>query len=167
MRTCYSDTFQSTVADDVERRDDWHLSCCSSVEGMGIVIETVLSAMEGLGYPERDVFGTRLALEEAICNSIKHAHQFDSTKIVKVRYRILPNQFLVEVEDEGPGFDPSQVPDPTAPANLDRPSGRGLLLMHYYASWVRYNRRGNCVRFCICPSEPISSDSQPICPIDS
>jgi serine/threonine-protein kinase RsbW len=55
---------------------------------------------------------------------------------------------LVEVEDEGPGFDPGQVPDPTAPENWDKPSGRGLLLMRHFTTWMRYHGRGNRVTLC-------------------
>jgi serine/threonine-protein kinase RsbW len=110
--------------------------------------------MAGQGYSAKDVFGVRLALEEAVVNSIKHGHQYDPTKQAEVRYRVNHEHVLVEVEDQGPGFDPSQVPDPTAPENLERSSGRGLFLMHRYATWVRYNQKGNCVTLCKRPSVP-------------
>ena len=51
-------------------------------------------------------------------------------------------------EDEGPGFDPHQVPDPLAPENLEKSSGRGLLLMRTYMTWIRYNECGNQVTLC-------------------
>ena len=87
------------------------------------------------------------------------AYQSDNpTKIVEIRYCIRADKVLVEVEDQGAGFDPALVPDATASLNWERPSGRGLLLMRYYASWVRHNREGNCVTFCIYPSEPLSTD---------
>ena len=54
----------------------------------------------------------------------------------------------LEVKDEGKGFDPQRVPDPLAPVNLERPGGRGVLLMRHYMTWVRYNRRGNRVMLC-------------------
>ena len=55
---------------------------------------------------------------------------------------------MIEVEDEGRGFDPSHVPDPTLPENLERPNGRGLLLMRRSMTWVRYTGRGNRVTLC-------------------
>jgi serine/threonine-protein kinase RsbW len=110
--------------------------------------------MAGLGFPDKDVFGVRLALEEALVNSVKHGHRNDPTRRVSLRYKVVPDCALVEVEDEGPGFDPRQVPDPTDPDNLERPSGRGLLLMRAYTSWVRHNDRGNCVTLCKYPSAP-------------
>jgi len=60
-------------------------------------------------------------------------------------YRPLPGRFEVAVTDEGPGFDPTDVPDCTAPENLERPSGRGLMLMRHYMTQVDYNDRGNGV----------------------
>ena len=66
--------------------------------------------------------------------------------------RSMRRSATVEVEDEGEGFDRSSVPDPLAPENLERSSGRGLLLMRHYLTWMGYNARGNCVRLCKCRS---------------
>jgi serine/threonine-protein kinase RsbW len=105
-------------------------------------IEQLLQAGQ---VPDRDVFCIKLALEEALVNAIKHGNQFDRTKKVYVSYRLLADRFEVAVSDDGPGFDPSDVPDPTAVENLERPCGRGLMLMRHYMSEVAYNPRGNGV----------------------
>jgi len=110
--------------------------------------DVVLAALAREGYPERDLFAIRLSLEEAIINGIKHGNGYDPAKWVQVTYRITPEQFVAEVEDQGPGFDPHDVPDPLDPENLERASGRGLLLMRMYMTWVRYNDRGNGVTLC-------------------
>jgi len=154
MRTSRKDFVSTMLADDLEQQEDWRLKCLSSIQEVSKVLESVVATMTGLGYPPKDIFRTRLALEEAICNAIKHGHQHDPTKVVEVRYCIRADHLLVEVEDRGPGFDPSQVPDATAAENLQRPCGRGLLLMRHYAAWVRHNRTGNCVTFCVRSSEP-------------
>ena len=96
-------------------------------------------------YGERDIFGIRLALEEALINAIKHGNQMDRARKVHIAYRLEPGHFEVHVTDEGSGFDPCDVPDPCAPENLERPCGRGLMLMRHYMSEVRYNDRGNAV----------------------
>jgi serine/threonine-protein kinase RsbW len=67
---------------------------------------------------------------------------------VQVRCHLTPESVLVEVEDEGDGFNPESVPDPRDPENLERPSGRGLLLMRHYLTEVRYHGRGNRVTLC-------------------
>jgi serine/threonine-protein kinase RsbW len=95
---------------------------------------------------ERDVFGVKLALEEALVNAIKHGNQMDRAKKVHVAYRLAPGHFEVHITDEGAGFDPCDVPDPCAPENLERPCGRGLMLMRHYMNEVAFNARGNSVR---------------------
>lgn len=94
---------------------------------------------------ERDLFSIKLALEEALVNAIKHGNQLDPTKSVQIEYTILPNRFEIHITDEGDGFDPEDVPDPTAIENLDRPCGRGLMLMRYYMNDVQFNDTGNRV----------------------
>jgi serine/threonine-protein kinase RsbW len=108
-------------------------------------VAAVTAAMPAWGYSERDVFAVRLALEEAVVNGLKHGNAGDPAKEVRVRYRVTAEEVVAEVVDEGPGFDPDQVPDPRALENLERPGGRGLLLMRHYVTEVRYNDRGNAV----------------------
>jgi len=94
---------------------------------------------------DQEVFSVRLALEEALVNAIKHGNQLDRTKKVFISYRFLPDRLEVQITDEGTGFDPDDVPDPTAVENLERPCGRGLMLMRHYMTEVAYNPRGNSV----------------------
>jgi serine/threonine-protein kinase RsbW len=96
-------------------------------------------------FEEHDVFSIKLALEEALVNAIKHGNQADRTKQVHVRYHVNAERFDIHIRDEGPGFDPEEVPDPLAVENLERPSGRGLLLMRHYMSEVTFHPPGNQV----------------------
>jgi serine/threonine-protein kinase RsbW len=109
------------------------------------LLDEVAATLAALGYPARDCGGVRLALEEAIVNGLRHGNGGDPTKRVRVGYRAGPNTVLAVVEDEGRGFDPDRVPDPTLPENLERPGGRGLLLMRHYMTWVCFSGRGNRV----------------------
>jgi serine/threonine-protein kinase RsbW len=95
---------------------------------------------------EKDIFGVRLALEEALVNAIKHGNQLDRSKKVTVVSRVEGERFEIHITDEGTGFDPGDVPDPTAVENIERPCGRGLMLMRHYMSEVGFNGRGNSVR---------------------
>src|SRR5947209_18251338 len=97
-------------------------------------------------YGEHDIFGIKLALEEALINAIKHGNQMDRTKKVQVAYRIRAERFDVVITDEGSGFNPADVPDPTAIENLERPCGRGLMLMRHYMTEVAFLGRGNIVQ---------------------
>jgi serine/threonine-protein kinase RsbW len=94
---------------------------------------------------DRDIFCIKLAMEEALINAIKHGNQMDRGKKVRISYRVLPDRFECRISDEGQGFDPNDVPDPTAVENLERPCGRGLMLMRHYMNDVVYNPVGNVV----------------------
>jgi len=94
---------------------------------------------------EHDVFSVKLALEEALVNAIKHGNQMDRTKKVHIVYQLHADRFEIRISDDGTGFDPCDVPDPTAFENLERPCGRGLMLMRHYMTEVAFNDRGNGV----------------------
>src|SRR6516225_8829349 len=101
------------------------------------VLGTVTAAaMAAVGFSEKEALRLRLALEEAIVNAHKHGHEGDWAKPITLRYHVNENGVVAEIEDQGVGFDPAHVPDPLAPENLERPSGRGLLLMRAYMSQV-------------------------------
>src|SRR5262245_27679665 len=103
----------------------WRRESVRSTAEMGRVIDDVAAAMDAAGYPARDVFAVRLALDEALANAVKHGHMGDASRPVRVRYRVGGGRTLAEVKDQGSGFDPAGVPDPTTEENLERPSGRG------------------------------------------
>jgi serine/threonine-protein kinase RsbW len=94
---------------------------------------------------EHDIFSIKLALEEALVNAIKHGNQMDRSKKVRIAYQLHSDRFDVQISDDGCGFDPGDVPDPTAFENLERPCGRGLMLMRHYMTAVAFNDRGNGV----------------------
>lgn len=134
----------------------WHHHRITTTEEAFPLIDELSTAMADDGYGDKDIFGMRLILEEAIVNAIKHGNRYDPNRHVQVRWSIAPGRVLAEVEDEGAGFDPFEVPDPTDAENLERPCGRGLLLIRSYATWVRYNDRGNRVTVCKMPSQAAS-----------
>ena len=107
--------------------------------------EQIMLAIESREFGPRSVFGMRLALEEAIINAIKHGNKRDPKKSVEIVWKVRPEHAFVSVEDEGPGFDPGDVPDPTDLENLDKPSGRGIMLMQQFLTRVEYCGRGNRV----------------------
>jgi serine/threonine-protein kinase RsbW len=107
--------------------------------------EAVLEAIARCGYGEHDRFAIQLALEEAMANAIRHGNAGDPAKRVVVEFRIDDECACISVEDEGGGFQPEAVPDPTLDENLCKPYGRGVMLMRVYMSEVRYNVAGNRV----------------------
>jgi serine/threonine-protein kinase RsbW len=112
---------------------------------MGAFLTEMSVALACLGYSPREINGVRLALEEAIVNGLRHGNGGDASKYVRARYRADADEVVTDVEDQGPGFDPVAVDDPTLTKNLDKPSGRGLLLMRHYMTSVLFSGRGNRV----------------------
>jgi serine/threonine-protein kinase RsbW len=108
--------------------------------------ELILAEVFTCGYCETAAFAIKLALEEAMTNAVRHGNCSDPTKRVHVHYRVTPERTEIVIRDEGCGFQPELVPDPTAPENIDRPSGRGIMLMRAYLDEVEYTDGGKVVR---------------------
>ncbi len=94
------------------------------------------------GFCEEAVFAIKLALEEAMTNAVKHGNGNDATKKITVRYAVDDERIEITVSDEGQGFAPEDVPDPTSNDRLTLPSGRGIMLMRAYMDDVEYRRNG-------------------------
>jgi serine/threonine-protein kinase RsbW len=109
------------------------------------VQEEIEQALLASAYTEHDVFAIKLALEEALVNAIKHGNQMDPDKQVFIAYKVTTERFEIRITDQGTGFNPEDVPDPTAIENLERPCGRGLLLMRGFMTEVEYHGKGNSV----------------------
>lgn len=110
------------------------------------VASEILVEVERSGYRDCSAFAIRLALEEGLNNAIRHGNGYDPDKSVEITYDVNPRRVTIAITDEGPGFKPGRVPDPTADENLQKPSGRGIMLIRAYMDEVGYNERGNQLR---------------------
>lgn len=109
------------------------------------LLDELLARLGEFRWSDDEVFGVHLAVEEALMNAIKHGNRLDATKHVHVVSELSEKAFRIQITDEGPGFNPENVPDPTLDENLELPSGRGLMLMRTFMSKVEYNASGNQV----------------------
>lgn len=141
-RTTYRKTRPAAPRDDIgEAR------VCSTTEAQATV-ERIVGTMAQRGYNEQEMLAVRLALDEAIANAIQHGNRSQTDKHVRIDFDVSDHRVLLQVEDEGDGFEPESLPDPTSPANRETPRGRGVYLMRHFMTWVRYNSLGNCVTMC-------------------
>lgn len=83
--------------------------------------------------------GLLLSVTEATTNAIIHANKGDINKKVQISVSVENGKLIIKIKDEGVGFDPESVPDPTIPENLLKDSGRGLYLMKIYMDDLKYN----------------------------
>jgi serine/threonine-protein kinase RsbW len=117
----------------------------SDIEGVHIIeklIETICSTYK----LSEDHYGNILvAVTEAVNNAIYHGNKADPAKKVHVGFKTSPTTISFSVRDEGPGFDFKNLPDPTDPANIEKPSGRGIFLMKHLADDVEFSDDGTSV----------------------
>lgn len=126
--------------------DELTLSLPSDVTMIQAAVELVARHLESrLADPGLVRFKLRVALTEAINNAILLGNHEDAAKDVSVRVRFGLRAMHVEVTDQGDGFDPLCVPDPTLPENLTLPFGRGLFLIRRLMDEVRFNDKGNSI----------------------
>jgi len=118
----------------------------SLLEYVGPAVELIAgSCTSGILSPRRVSFNLRTALAEALTNAIAYGNQQDPGRVVQVRVELTSAAVRVYVVDEGAGFDPSLVPDPTLPENVDREEGRGLFVLRHLVDQVDFNDKGNAV----------------------
>ena len=109
------------------------------------IVSEMLAHLESDNWSENDLFGIHLAVEEALVNAIKHGNQMDPEKQIEIKISSSLELVRIEIADQGEGFVPEDVPDPTAQENLELPCGRGIMLMRSFMSHVEYNDVGNRV----------------------
>jgi serine/threonine-protein kinase RsbW len=111
------------------------------------LIDKILGLAESKGFGTSSLFAIRLAIEEGITNAFEHGHEgLDPSTPVHIEYAVSHNDIQIAIEDQGPGFSPDALPDPTLIENLSKPSGRGVMLMQAYMSEVHFNKAGNRVK---------------------
>ncbi len=110
------------------------------------VQKRILDDVTRLGFNPQSHFAIKLALEEALINAIKHGNRLDPRKKVRIEAKVSPQQFEITIEDEGPGFKRDSVPDPTLEENIEKCSGRGILLMEAYMNSVKWSNGGRRVK---------------------
>ena len=110
------------------------------------VSSSILKSLESHKIDEETFFDIRLCVEESVRNAIVHGNSNDKKRFVKIDYWLEgDNKFIVEIEDEGAGFNHKDLPDPTHEDNIIKGSGRGVYLVLHLMDEVKFNDRGNRV----------------------
>ncbi len=118
----------------------------SEIKYIREVSSKILKSLENLKVNESALFDIRLCVEETLRNAVVHGNQEDKKHSAKIDYWLEGNKFIVEIEDEGRGFDYKNLPNPTHEDNIMKASGRGIYLVRHLMDEVIFNDKGNKVR---------------------
>lgn len=117
----------------------------SMPENIRIVESFIDNAKEKFHITD-DLYGNiMVAVTESVNNAIKHGNSSDKNKLVNISLFIEPKQLKFVVEDQGAGFDPETLPDPTLPENISKPDGRGIFLMRNLCDDLVFSNEGRVV----------------------
>ena len=110
------------------------------------IVESVIDAVTSeIGINKESYGKILISTLEAVNNAIVHGNKSDPLKNVEILFSFHNEVLKVKIKDEGTGFKPETVPDPTVPENIEALSGRGIFLMSRLSDDIEFNEKGNCV----------------------
>ncbi len=110
------------------------------------IIESFIDNAKDKLQLDDDIYGNiMISVTESVNNAITHGNRQDKSKNVSISLHISDGRLTFRIEDEGNGFDYQNLPDPTAPENLEKPRGRGIFLMKHLADEVVFAEEGRVV----------------------
>ena len=126
-------------------KQTYSLQIVSQPESINLV-EKLIDEIKSEYNIHEECYGNMLvAVTEAVNNAIQHGNKYDPEKMVHISYEIEPDQIAFTVSDEGTGFDYINLPDPTDPENIEKPTGRGVFLMKHLADQIIFSENGRVV----------------------
>ncbi len=114
----------------------------SMPENIRIVESFIDNAKERFSISDDQYGNIMVAVTESVTNAIVHGNRGDKTKLVNLSLLIDENSLTFRIQDEGKGFDYDNLPDPTAPENIDKLGGRGIFLMRHLCDEVSFSEEG-------------------------
>ena len=109
----------------------------STLENVEVADEIAMRMCALAGLEEEDQHKVEMAVHESMINAVRHGNKSDASKKVWLRFEIRNDRLEIHIRDEGTGFDVSQIPDPLAPENLLKVSGRGIFLIRTFMDEFR------------------------------
>lgn len=121
------------------------LTLDTDISSISVIEKLIDSQSQMLGIDD-EVYGKyMLSVVECLNNAIAHGNRNDKSKKVHVHYKIDNERIHISVEDEGDGFDPDSLPDPTAEENIEKNCGRGIFLMRHLTDEIEFSNGGRKV----------------------
>jgi serine/threonine-protein kinase RsbW len=104
----------------------------STLESVDSAEELALGMAERAGFDDEDLMKIGMAVRESMVNAVVHGNKYNAHKKVRFSVSHTPQRLTVRIQDQGEGFEPESLPDPLAPENLMRTSGRGIFLIRSF-----------------------------------
>jgi len=112
----------------------------STLESVNKAEAMAEQAASHAGFDEDARGGISMAVREAMINAVMHGNGYSPEKRVNLTFEQSPDNLVITIRDEGPGLNPDEVPDPLAPENLMKQSGRGIFLMRAFMDDVKFRK---------------------------
>jgi serine/threonine-protein kinase RsbW len=116
------------------------LTLCSSLESVDKVGQTAQDFAQRSGFDSDTASNIVMAVREAAINAVMHGNGYNPTKCMTASFETTSDSLIVRIADQGPGLDPTILPDPLAPENLLRGSGRGIFLIRSFMDEVHFRQ---------------------------
>ena len=117
------------------------LTLPSRIETVAKAANAVADFVNRSGISQDVAFGIDMAVREAVTNAVVHGNEQDEQKAVELTLKSSPEAVEITVHDQGPGFNPEEVPDPTEDENILKTSGRGIFFMRTFMDEVTWSIR--------------------------
>jgi len=117
----------------------------SNISNLRVVEKAIDEISTEIGFNQDNYGKILVSTMEAVNNAIVHGNNKEESKSVEIEISFKKNILRISVSDEGMGFKPKEIPDPTKPENIENLSGRGVFLMSKLADKIEFNEKGNKV----------------------
>ncbi|MGH9968024.1 MAG: ATP-binding protein [Pyrinomonadaceae bacterium] len=111
----------------------------SRIEAIEEAANAVARVVNRSGISEETAYGIDMAVREAIANAVIHGNKLDETKLVEINVKSSPESFEISVHDQGQGFNPETISDPTKEENILKSTGRGIFFMRNFVDEVDWS----------------------------
>jgi serine/threonine-protein kinase RsbW len=125
---------------DKAKADRLHLTLESTTESVNEIEAAAERLATEASLDEDECFHVSMAAREAAVNAVLHGNQYSPAKQVDASFENTGAALVITISDQGPGLDPATIPDPLAPENLLRGSGRGIFLMRSFMNEVNFRQ---------------------------
>jgi serine/threonine-protein kinase RsbW len=112
----------------------------SSLDSVDRIEKTAEEMAKKAGLDEDEIYRVTMAVREAAVNAVLHGNAYDANKQVVASFETSNNDLVIRIADQGKGLDPDTLPDPLAPENLLRGSGRGIFLIRSFMDDVQFRQ---------------------------